>query len=124
MFAILYPLTPNLHLATLILAVVAPPAIAVWACRRWRFSLRTMLVVTTVFCVGSFFIGQDFRRGPPGGFWARRPDPVEAHLQLIEHNPIYWAKAYLLLPVLLLIGSTTVTVATMAIRKWLNRREH
>ena len=124
MFASQSPITPHLQLATLIVALVAPPLIAVWASNRWRFSLRTMLVVTVVFCVGSLFISQDFRGGSQVGIILGPPDPLETHLWLIKDDPIDWAKAFLLPSVLCLMVSTIVTVATMAIQKWLNRREH
>lgn len=112
MFAIVYSITPNLWLASLIFAATAPPVLAAWGHNRWRFSLRMMLVVTVVFCAGLFFIGQDVWHGPS--------DPLVLHYRLVKHRPGWWLKWFFLPSVCLLVVSTTITVST---QKWLNRRK-
>lgn len=124
MFATTMSFTRHLDLAMTIIAMVAPPLIAVWARHRWRFSLRTMLVATVIFCLAALFVGQDFRPREPiesvFGSFPGDPDPLGTQLRYIKNEPIYWAEAHLLLPALCLIGSTIVTAIVL---KMLGPRE-
>ena len=124
MFAMQMSFTGHLDLAMTIIAVVAPPLIAVWARHRWRFSLRTMLVATVIFCLAALFVGQDFRPREPiesvFGSFPGDPDPLSTQLRSIKNDPIFWVKAHLELPALCLIGSTIVTAVVL---KMLGRRD-
>ena len=117
MFAFQESFTTHLDLAITIIAMVAPPLIAVWARHRWQFSLRTMLVATVIFCLAVLFVGQDFRPREPFesafGSSPGDPDPLKTELLHIKNEPIFWAKAHLLLPALYLIGSTIVTAVVL-----------